>query len=418
MHKSIVVKNLSKIYRLGEYSTGTLSQDLELSMRNFFGFTNKFSKLNLNNDKYLNNSDFVYSLKEINFELNEGDALGVVGKNGAGKSTLLKLLSRITTPSSGEIRLKGRVASLLEVGTGFHPELTGRENIFLNGAILGMKRFEIKNKLDEIIDFSGVEKYIDTPVKRYSSGMYVRLAFAVAAFLESEILFLDEVLAVGDLEFQNKSLTKINNLITSTGKTIIFVSHNMSLISSLCNKSLLLEKGNMVAFDKTTNILDLYSNLNRKKFELELNYFDKNLFQNKYLKIESLNFNHSNSKLITMSSKRELDIDISGNLFQDLKMSLEFRIYDDFNRKIFMYCPSQITGKIYDLKKGNFTLHEKILFPETLTTCELTIEIELTYPEVQTYWTSSDLYRIKFDGYVCNTGQVYNINDALILLGK
>lgn len=203
-------------------------------------------------------SEDFWALKNINFEIGEGEAVGIIGRNGAGKSTLLKVLSRITEPSTGRIEIRGRVASLLEVGTGFHPELSGRENIFLNGAILGMSRAEIKHKFDEIVDFSGVEKFLDTPVKRYSSGMYVRLAFAVAAHLEPEILIVDEVLAVGDAEFQKKCLGKMND-VSKSGRTVLFVSHNLTAISNLCNSGLLMNKGEIVLFDSIQNVIDKYN---------------------------------------------------------------------------------------------------------------------------------------------------------------
>jgi lipopolysaccharide transport system ATP-binding protein len=204
-----------------------------------------------------NKEDF-WALKDVNFEVSRGEAIGIIGRNGAGKSTLLKILSRITEPSKGRIEFNGRIASLLEVGTGFHPELTGRENVFLNGAILGMSRAEIKSKFDEIIDFSGVEKFLDTPVKRYSSGMYVRLAFAVAAHLESEILVVDEVLAVGDAEFQKKCLGKMNDVSRKDGRTVLFVSHSMDAITRLCNKALLLNNGNVAASGATDTVINHY----------------------------------------------------------------------------------------------------------------------------------------------------------------
>jgi len=232
MPTSIKVENLSKIYRLGQIGTGTISKDLERWFRmNVLGQDDPYLKIGQSNDRTKKGeSDVVYSLQDINFEIEQGDAVGIIGRNGAGKSTLLKILSRVTAPTTGRIQVKGRVASLLEVGTGFHPELTGRENIFLNGAILGMRKKEIARKLDEIIDFSGVERYIDTPVKRYSSGMYVRLAFAVAAHLESEILIVDEVLAVGDAEFQKKCLGKMGEVSKGDGRTVLFVSHNMAAV--------------------------------------------------------------------------------------------------------------------------------------------------------------------------------------------
>ena len=246
---AIQVENLSKAYQIGKIGTGTISRDIErFWITKVLGKEDPFLKIGETNDRSIKGeSDIVWSLQDINFEINEGDAVGIIGKNGAGKSTLLKLLSRVTSPTTGEIRVKGRIASLLEVGTGFHPELSGRENIYLNGAILGMRKKEITRKLDEIIDFSGVERYIDTPVKRYSSGMYVRLAFAVAAHLESEILIVDEVLAVGDAEFQKKCLGKMGDISKGEGRTVLFVSHNMAAVKSLCNTGIVLDNG-LVSF--------------------------------------------------------------------------------------------------------------------------------------------------------------------------
>ncbi|MFD2145612.1 ABC transporter ATP-binding protein [Mucilaginibacter antarcticus] len=210
MTKVIKVEGLSKAYQLGDFGTGTISRDLERFWARIRGKEDPFLKIGEVNDRTAkSDSNVVWSLKDINFDVNAGDAVGIIGRNGAGKSTLLKILSRVTSPTTGSVKVKGRIASLLEVGTGFHPELTGRENIFLNGAILGMRKAEIKRKFDAIVDFAGVERYIDTPVKRYSSGMYVRLAFAVAAHLESEILIVDEVLAVGDAEFQKNAWAKL-----------------------------------------------------------------------------------------------------------------------------------------------------------------------------------------------------------------
>jgi lipopolysaccharide transport system ATP-binding protein len=241
----IKVENLSKAYQIGQIGSGTLSRDIDRFWQTKIrGKEDPFLKIGETNDRSKKGeSNIVWSLKDINFEINQGDAVGIIGKNGAGKSTLLKLLSRVTGPTTGQIKVKGRIASLLEVGTGFHPELSGRENIYLNGAILGMRKKEITSKLDEIIDFSGVERYIDTPVKRYSSGMYVRLAFAVAAHLESEILIVDEVLAVGDAEFQKKCLGKMGDISKGEGRTVLFVSHNMAAVQNLCSKGIVLQNG-------------------------------------------------------------------------------------------------------------------------------------------------------------------------------
>ena len=270
----IRVENLSKLYRLGEVSTGTISHDLNRWWHQVRGKEDPYALIGQVNDRTRKAekpkteaknaespsdkaSNYVYALKNINFEVKQGEVLGIIGRNGAGKSTLLKILSRVTAPSSGSIKVKGRIASLLEVGTGFHPELTGRENIYLNGAILGMRRHEINSKLDEIVDFSGCAAYIDTPVKRYSSGMLVRLAFAVAACLDAEILVIDEVLAVGDAEFQKKCLGKMED-VASSGRTLLFVSHNMGMISSLCQRAVVLEEGQLTADQSASDAVMTY----------------------------------------------------------------------------------------------------------------------------------------------------------------
>jgi lipopolysaccharide transport system ATP-binding protein len=236
----VSIENLSKHYHLGSRSTGTFVHDLNRWVLQKRGKEDTYLKIGEQNK----HKEF-WALRNISFELNQGDILGVIGKNGAGKSTLLKLLSKITRPSSGSIKIKGKLSSLLEVGTGFHPELSGRENIFLNGAILGMSKAEVTAKFDEIVDFSAINEFIDTPVKRYSSGMYVRLAFAVAAHLSSDIIIVDEVLAVGDAEFQKKCLGKMQE-VSQSGRTLIFVSHNMTAIKSLCSKGIVLDCGQMI----------------------------------------------------------------------------------------------------------------------------------------------------------------------------
>lgn len=255
----IKVENLGKQYRLGSVGTGTISHDLNRWWARMRGKEDPFLKIGDANDRtQKGNSDLVWALKDINFEVRQGEVLGIIGKNGAGKSTLLKILSRVTGPTIGDVKVKGRIASLLEVGTGFHPELTGRENIFLNGAILGMTKQEIKSKFDEIVDFSGVARYIDTPVKRYSSGMYVRLAFAVAAHLEPEILIVDEVLAVGDAEFQKKCLGKMKD-VSGQGRTVLFVSHNMAAVKSLCSSGLILQNGSLLFSGTSEQAIDKYT---------------------------------------------------------------------------------------------------------------------------------------------------------------
>lgn len=268
----IEIEGLSKQYRLGQVGTGTLSHDLNRWWYKVRGKEDPFLKIGeANNRATKGNSDYVWSLDDINFSVNSGDVVGIIGKNGAGKSTLLKVLSKVTSPTTGKVKVRGRIASLLEVGTGFHPELTGRENIYLNGAILGMKKHEISAKFDEIVAFSGVERYIDTPVKRYSSGMYVRLAFAVAAHLEPEILIVDEVLAVGDAEFQKKCLGKMKD-VSGAGRTVLFVSHNMAAVKSLCNRGIMLKNGKVVLDADVDTVVQRYlksdsSDENHKVFD-------------------------------------------------------------------------------------------------------------------------------------------------------
>lgn len=256
---AIKVENLSKQYRLGQVGTGTLSHDFNRWWHRVRGKEDPYLKIGETNDRSSKGqSEYVWALKDINFEVQEGEVLGIIGKNGAGKSTLLKLLSKVTGPTTGAIKAKGRIASLLEVGTGFHPELTGRENIYLNGTILGMTKAEVKAKLDEIVAFAGVERYLDTPVKRYSSGMMVRLGFAVAAHLEPEILIVDEVLAVGDAEFQKKAIGKMQEVSAQGGRTVLFVSHNMAAVRNLCKNSIVLKNGEINFYGETGEAIQQY----------------------------------------------------------------------------------------------------------------------------------------------------------------
>jgi lipopolysaccharide transport system ATP-binding protein len=332
MSTAIKVENLSKIYRLGEIGTGTISRDLERWYKTkLLGKEDPFLKIGESNDRSKKGaSDIVYSLKDINFEIEQGDAVGIIGRNGAGKSTLLKILSRVTTPTTGRINIKGRVASLLEVGTGFHPELTGRENIYLNGAILGMRKKEIDRKLEEIIDFSGVERYIDTPVKRYSSGMYVRLAFAVAAHLESEILIVDEVLAVGDAEFQKKCLGKMGEVSKGEGRTVLFVSHNMEAVQSLCNSGILLVNGNVQFTGTADNTIFNYSKVNQPK-EYET-FFKKKI--TKDVQFESIKLlNVESGNICTFGSEIIIEI-IIHSTFEIKILECSFQIFESNGKPI------------------------------------------------------------------------------------
>ncbi|MBI4931338.1 MAG: ABC transporter ATP-binding protein [Bacteroidetes bacterium] len=308
MNTVIKVENISKQYKLGTIGAETIIQDVNRWWHRVRGKADTFVKIGQKDFSGNNiNNEYLWALKDISFDVKQGEVLGIIGKNGAGKSTLLKILSQITTPTTGNIKIKGRIASLLEVGTGFHPELTGRENIFLNGAILGMTKSEIKKKFDEMVDFSGVEKYIDTPVKRYSSGMYVRLAFAVAAHLEPEILILDEVLSVGDAEFQKKCLGKMKD-VSGAGRTVLFVSHNMAAISSLCNRLFILENGQAGYLGDVGKGIDHYldygdhskgyADLQDKKSEM----WKENKNFSRLLSIETLDKNNKRQSAFKMGS--------------------------------------------------------------------------------------------------------------------
>ena len=284
----IHIEKLSKIYDLGMVGTGTLSKDLNRTWAKLRGRPDPYSTIAEINDRTTkSSSNTVFALKDINLTVVKGEVLGIIGKNGAGKSTLLKVLSQITSPTTGTIKMKGRVASLLEVGTGMHPEMTARQNIYLNGSLMGMRRHEINSKIEEIVDFAGIAKYIDTPIKRFSSGMQVRLGFAVAAFLDPEILIVDEVLAVGDAEFQKKAIGKMRDVSQGEGRTVLFVSHNLNSVKTLCNKSIVLDKGSIVYEGSSENGVQFYLNNNSNK-SFETLSFEKIVRDGMSLEIESI----------------------------------------------------------------------------------------------------------------------------------
>lgn len=328
----IKVENLSKQYRLGSVGTGALSHDVNRIWHRIRGKEDPYLKIGESNDRTVKgSSDYVWALRDINFTVQQGEVLGIIGRNGAGKSTLLKILSRTTTPSTGSIKIKGRVASLLEVGTGFHPELSGRENIFLNGAILGMTRQEIKSKFDEIVDFAGVERYIDTPVKRYSSGMYVRLAFAVAAHLEPEILIVDEVLAVGDAEFQKKCLGKMKDVSVRDGRTVLFVSHNMAAVANLCNKGLVMHHGRL-DFDGT--VQDAVKYYMQKSMVNGSHYLNEKKQADKIQEIKIIRDNKKDSEAFSFDESISLKI-IADHSSKAAGTHIGMAILDKWHQKIF-----------------------------------------------------------------------------------
>lgn len=325
MPSVIKVENLSKQYRLGNVGTGSMAHDINRAWYRLRGKEDPYLKIGEENDRSKKgSSEYVWALRDINFDVKQGEVLGIIGRNGAGKSTLLKILSRTTSPTTGIIKIKGRVASLLEVGTGFHPELTGRENIFLNGAILGMTKKEIKSKFDEIVNFSGIERYVDTPVKRYSTGMFVRLAFAVAAHLEPEILIVDEVLAVGDAEFQKKAIGKMKDVSGREGRTVLFVSHNMASIVNLCDRGILLVNGK-IKIDSTIDDTIRQYQLSNQQNAIDLSDYQnrKGTGDCRINKINILTENNIESQVQKLGDKMAIEILIknyTGNSLNNIRI--------------------------------------------------------------------------------------------------
>jgi lipopolysaccharide transport system ATP-binding protein len=336
MSKAIKVAQLSKAYQLGEIGTGTISNDLKRFWASVRGKEDPFMKIGEVNDREVKSkSGVVWSLRDIDFDVEQGDAVGIIGRNGAGKSTLLKLLSRVTSPTSGSIKIRGRVSSLLEVGTGFHPELTGRENIYLNGAILGMRKSEIKQRFDEILAFSGVERYVDTPVKRYSSGMYLRLAFAVAAHLESEILVVDEALAVGDAEFQQKCLGKMGEVSKGQGRTVLFVSHQLNSIASLCNNCILLSKGELKRYGPTSRIISEYLQHEKRDDHVWVRT-DTKYDVRQFTPLKLAVVNSELQEKDTLKNDKPIGIYIEGNVeVLETGFCVGFAVYDSLNNLLF-----------------------------------------------------------------------------------
>ncbi len=326
---AIDIKGLSKAYNLGTISSGTLSRDLSSFLALKFGREDPNSKIITDNDlNIVDESERIWAIKDINLKVNQGEILGIIGKNGAGKSTLLKILSRITSPTQGNAKIKGRIASLLEIGTGFHPELTGRENIYLNGTIMGMTKKEIDIKLDAIVEFSGIEKYIDTPVKRFSSGMGVRLGFSVAAHLDPEILLVDEVLAVGDAEFQKKCLGKMED-IAGEGRTVLFVSHRMTAIRSLCNRGILLDKGKLIFDGEINKTLNQYMSKSLENFTRTKDF---NITKNNILLTKI-----SISKVEIISGEGfDLEFSFEKKDTLDYKADITFHLVDEYGHLVFV----------------------------------------------------------------------------------
>ena len=403
--KVIEFDNVGKQYVLGTIGTGTLSQDLNRWWARIRGKEDPFLKIGEVNDRTKKGeSNFVWALKDINFSVDEGDVVGIIGKNGAGKSTLLKILSRVTSPTVGTIKVKGRIASLLEVGTGFHPEMTGRENIYMNGTIMGMTKTEIDRKLDEIVDFAGVEKYLDTPVKRYSSGMMVRLGFAIAAHLEPEILVVDEVLAVGDAEFQKKAIGKMQDVSKGEGRTVLFVSHNMAAVRSLCKKGIVMKNGGIDSIGDITSAIERY--LKNNDDAENVNIIDSVKCLKSTLHIESVEINEtSKTHSIIRNGQEKLKVRITGTLDEALDYDLMLILKNEIGMPYATYAPGHYRGEIQHLEKGKFVIERIINLPMILAKGILKVDLYLHHPMVEYQMMALDCCSLESEGFQSGYGR-------------
>ena len=404
----IEFNNVGKQYILGMIGTGTLSQDLNRWWARVRGKEDPFLKIGETNDRtQKSDSRFVWALRDINFKVEQGDVVGIVGKNGAGKSTLLKILSRVTSPTTGDIKIKGRIASLLEVGTGFHPEMTGRENIFMNGSIMGMTKAEIKSKFDEIVDFAGVAKYVDTPVKRYSSGMMVRLGFAIAAHLEPEILVVDEVLAVGDAEFQKKAIGKMQDVSKGEGRTVLFVSHNMAAVRSLCTRGIMLKNGIVDYIGNIPDTLDHYLKIDdcAKKEKI----IDNVKYTKSSLKITNIEINGTAlSESTIQSNQRELTVKIEGHSREELNYDIMLILRNKDGMPYATYAKGHYMGDIQHQSAGDFTIERNIQLPEILTHGALYVDLFLHHPMVEYQLKAPNCCILETIGYQQGFGSAMN----------
>lgn len=408
----IEFNNVAKQYILGTIGTGTLSQDLNRWWAYIRGKEDPYLKIGETNDRtQKGNSRFVWALRDINFKVEQGDVVGIIGKNGAGKSTLLKILSRVTSPTTGDIKIKGRIASLLEVGTGFHPEMTGRENIFMNGSIMGMTKAEIRRKFDEIVDFAGVAKYVDTPVKRYSSGMMVRLGFAIAAHLEPEILVVDEVLAVGDAEFQKKAIGKMQDVSKGEGRTVLFVSHNMAAVRSLCTRGIMLKNGSIEYIGSIQEALDRYlknkDNTNNEKI------IDNIKWTKNTLRITSCIINNTEEVFsVIKSNQKEISICIEGETLEDMVFDLMVTFKSKDGLPFATYAKGHYMGNIQHIKKGKFKISRIIELPTILSKGILNIDIYLHHPMVEFLLKAPNCCMLETEGFQQGYGRAMSQEDG------
>ncbi|MCQ2244971.1 MAG: ABC transporter ATP-binding protein [Bacteroidaceae bacterium] len=386
---AIEFENISKQYQLGNIGTGTLSRDLNRWWARIRGKEDPYLKIGqVNNRASKAESDFVWALRDINFKVEQGEVLGIIGKNGSGKSTLLKILSKVTSPTTGRIRGRGRVASLLEVGTGFHPEMTGRENIYMNGSIMGMTKAEIDRKLDEIVDFAGVQMYVDTPVKRYSSGMTVRLGFAIAAHLEPEILVVDEVLAVGDAEFQKKAIGKMQDVAKGEGRTVLFVSHNMAAVRSLCTRGIVLQNG-LLVFDGTSK--EAVETYTKQCNSVDINKIADAINQKMdFVDNLRIHFNGTEQpESIIYGNQETVELKIEGHTSVPIDASAKLIFKTLSGTPIMSFAEGRCTGEL-ELLEGNFSYVRDICLPKFRAQGDYMIDICLHKPSVLDYFYAKD----------------------------
>lgn len=397
---AIQFENVGKLYHLGVVGSGTLTHDLNRWWKmNILRQDDPFLKLGEVNQRATKGfSEFVWALKDLSFSIEQGDVVGIIGRNGAGKSTLLKLLSQITSPTTGVIRARGSIGSLLEVGTGFHPEMTGLENIYMNGSIMGMTRQEITSKLDDIIDFAGVARYIDTPVKRYSSGMKVRLGFAVAAFMEPQILVVDEVLAVGDAEFQQKAIGKINDVAKSGGRTVLFVSHNMSAVRSLCHHGIVLKDGMLDFVGDADHAISHYiENASKQDRKLITDCIGK---RKSYIDIHEISINNTPWNTTTLHpGQSHLDVEIKGVTKEPIKCEVKLTIRKLDGTPLMTLAEGTYKGSSYDIPQGEFNIQKHICLPRYIADGDYTVDLLLLQTTVQDFFEARNCLSIHIEGF-------------------
>lgn len=415
--KAIEFDHVGKLYRIGTVGTGTLIHDLTRWWQTrILRRGDPLLKIGETNDREKKgNTGIVWALEDITFDVQKGDVVGIIGSNGAGKSTLLKLLSRITSPTTGVIRANGRIASLLEVGTGFHPELTGRENIYLNGTIMGMSRKEIAGRFDDIVDFSGVARYIDTPIKRYSSGMMVRLGFAVAAFLEPEILIVDEVLAVGDAEFQKQCIGKIRDVSAHKGRTVLFVSHNMSAVRSLCKRGLLIDKGRIVHSGSVDDTIIQYHALTYPQ-KKDTKVIDRMTFVKGGISIDTIKINGTEQSISVIESDQTLlDIEISGFADDEFVTDVMVIIKNKDGMPMATLAEGHYKGMLMKIPAGRFLIKKSIILPSFLSKGIYIIDLCLHHPMTEWQMKAPSCAKIESMGSQMCTGQPLQLQNHGII---